>query len=295
VIPVRARTVPLEELKAVIREEWVDRTRRPLIRGGNAHVPVREGFSADADIPERRPYGGPGYQMIGDIALIHGSAPSDEELDALIAWIRPRGVLLVEGSEGIHRIPRTLLLWGECGEVCHHEQGIRYLLDPSKVMFSQGNREEKARIESLIRRSASLERVADMFAGIGYFSLPAARAGARVHAMELNPATFGYLWKNIRENGLDGRVRAECGDCRDLLDGPYDRIIMGHFDAPEMLDAALDHAKIGTTLHVHSIGPAADRIQTLIENAGYSWDIRAYRVKKYAPHRWHMVQDVILS
>lgn len=276
-------------------EPWVDRTRRPCVLDGRAHVPVRKGFAADADIPERRPYRGPGYRMIGDIALIQGIAPTDEEMEALVAWKKPRGVLLIEASEGDLRTPRSRLLRGECGEVCHCEQGIRYRLDPSKVMFSHGNREEKARIAAQIRRSPSRERVADMFAGIGYFTLPAARAGARVHAMEINPEAFGYLCRNIRENGLDDRVHAECGDCRHLLDGPYDRIIMGHFDAPDMLDAALAHAGCGTVLHVHSIGPAADRIQTLIENAGYSWDIRAYRVKKYAPHRWHMVQDVILS
>jgi tRNA wybutosine-synthesizing protein 2 len=278
-----------------MEEEWVDRTRRPYIRGGIAHVPVRDGFGADTDIPDRIPYRGPGYRMIGDIALVHGGVPTDEELDTLVAWKRPRGVLMVEANQGDLRTPRTRLLRGDCGEVCHREEGIRYRLDPSKVMFSQGNREEKARIAALIKGSASPERVADMFAGIGYFTLPAALAGARVHAMELNPQAFGYLQQNIRENGLDAQVRAECGDCRDLLDGPYDRIIMGHFDAPCMFDAALRHAQSGTVLHVHSIGPAADRIQTLIQNAGYSWDIRAYRVKKYAPHRWHMVQDVILS
>jgi tRNA wybutosine-synthesizing protein 2 len=291
---VRTRSVPLDTLAAVLAEEWVDRTRRVFVSGNCAYVPVREGYGADTDIPERSPYRGPGYQMVGDIALIHGTVPSEEELEALVAWKRPRGVLLVEGFDGALRTPRTHLLYGECGEVCHCEDGIRYRFDPATVMFSQGNREEKARIAALIRQSDRQERVADMFAGIGYFTLPAARAGARVHAMEINPTAFGYLEQNIRANGLEGWVIAECGDCRDLLDGPYDRIVMGHFDASSMLDAALAHAKIGTVLHVHSIGPA-ENIQTLIENAGYSWDIRAYRVKKYAPRRWHMVQDVILS
>ncbi|MDG6256051.1 MAG: methyltransferase domain-containing protein [Methanomicrobiaceae archaeon] len=288
----RTRSVPLDMLEAALEEAWADRARRPYVEGDVCHVPVREGFAADADLPERRPYRGRGYQMVGDIALVHGGAPSAAELEALVAWRRPRGVLLVEGFEGALRTPRTRLLWGECGEVVHREAGIRYRLDPATVMFAQGNREEKMRIATLVRPS---ERVADMFAGIGYFTLPAARAGARVHAMELNPAAFGYLEENVRENGLAERVRAECGDCRDLLDGPYDRIIMGHFDAPGMLEDAIAHAEPGTVLHVHSIGPAGDRIQTLIENAGYSWDIRAYTIKKYAPRRWHMVQDVILS
>ncbi|MDD4137480.1 MAG: SAM-dependent methyltransferase, partial [Methanoregula sp.] len=89
--------------------------------------------------------------------------------------------------------PRTELLWGTAGEVRHRESGYTYILDPQNVMFSMGNRNEKTRIARLIRAGSGNERVADMFAGIGYFTIPMAGAGARVHAMEINPVAFGYL------------------------------------------------------------------------------------------------------
>ncbi len=162
-------------------------------------------------------------------------------------------------------------------------------------MFSQGNRIEKMRMAGLIGRSGKHERVADMFAGIGYFSIPMAGCGAEVHAMEINPAAFGFLNRTIEKNGLVDRVKPSLGDCRDLLSGTYDRIVMGHFDAITMLPSALDHAGPGTTVHLHSIGPVEGRILEIIEGSGFSATISLHRVKKYRPHEWHIVQDITLS
>jgi len=79
------------------------------------------------------------------------------------------------------------VVYGSAGEVRHREQGCTFILDPTRVMFAQGNRVEKARIAALVRPG---ERIADMFAGIGYFTIPAARSGARIHAMEINPVAL---------------------------------------------------------------------------------------------------------
>ena len=35
--------------------------------------------------------------------------------------------------------------------------------------------------------------------------------------------------------------RAACGDCRTLLTGTYDRVVMGHFDALNFLPAVFPH------------------------------------------------------
>jgi tRNA wybutosine-synthesizing protein 2 len=134
-----------------------------------------------------------------------------------------------------------------------------------------------------------------MFAGIGYFAIPLAGAGASVHAMEINPVACGYLVRSIEANGLSGRIMPACGDCRRLLTGTYDRIVMGHFDAVTMLPDALQHAAAGTTLHIHSIGPVEEQIRALVEGAGFSATIHVHKVKKYRPHAWHVVQDVYLS
>jgi tRNA wybutosine-synthesizing protein 2 len=230
--------------------------------------------------------------MIGEIAVMHGKKPRREEVDEIVRFRRPRGVLWIESLHDLTRTPKTQILWGEAGEVEHHENGYTYFLDPGKVMFAQGNRSEKMRIAQLVRRG---ERVADMFAGIGYFTLPMAGSGARVHAMEINPVAFEYLNRNIYKNGLSGQITSSLGDCRDLLTGTYDRIMMGHFDAISILPSALLHVRERSIIHLHSIGTKEDQINDQVESAGFSASIHVHKVKKYRPHAWHVVQDVTIS
>lgn len=291
----RARLVPIQNLSRVVRESWVDRSRRPYVRDGRAYVPVKREYSAECEIPERKVYTGRRYQMIGDVAVVHGRMPSDAEVAEIVRWKKPRGVLHIEGYSGPKRIPIARILHGEAGIVRHREHGYVFWLDPALTMFSKGNREEKIRIATIIRHSGYPERVADMFAGIGYFTIPAASGGARVHAMELNPVAYGFLRKNIIANSVGSRVTADCGDCRDCVCGVYDRIIMGHFDSLSLLPDALAHSRCGTVIHLHSTEPVSDAIRMHVEAAGFSAEIRERRVKKYAPGTWHIVQDVMLA
>jgi len=220
----------------------------------------------------RRPY------VVGDTAwvpVIFGK-PFDRELFAQPAYTG-RGFYLIE-----------------CGETRHRESGYTYILDPSKVMFSQGNRSEKSRIAQQIRKGGRPERVADMFAGIGYFTIPMAGAGAVVHVMEINPVACGYLQRNVALNHLLNRITVSQGDCRDLLDGIYDRIVMGHFDAIDMLPSALLHVRPGSILHLHAIEIPIDRVQATVEGAGFSCGIQVHKVKKYRPHAWHVVHDITI-
>ena len=290
----RVRVVPLERLATVMGEPWVDTSRRPCISDGEAFVPVADGHPCDREIAERRNYRGRGYQMVGTIALTHGRVPTPEETAEIRAWARPSAILHIRGYDGVMRTPETLVLYGRPHEVVHHEAGLVYRLDPSRVMFSMGNRDEKMRIESSVRSSGRTERCADMFAGIGYFTLPAARGGAMVHAMEINPASFAYLRENIRENHLSAGVVAACGDCRDLLAGVYDRVLMGHFEAERFLPDALAHVRPGSILHVHGIGDLRGGICAACRECGMEAEISVRNVKKYAPGRWHMVHDVVM-
>jgi tRNA wybutosine-synthesizing protein 2 len=291
----RVRAIPKEKLREIVSEDWIDHTRRPYTDKDIAWVPVRDDASCDREIPARIRYQGKGFFMIGDIAVIHGKKPSRGDVDEIVGFRHPRGVLWIESLHDVTRTPRTQILWGDAGEVQHHENGYTYFLDPGKVMFAQGNRGEKMRIAQLVHRSEAAERVADMFAGIGYFTIPVAGSGACVHAMEINPVAFEYLNRNIRTNNLISRVNSMLGDCRDLLTGTYDRIIMGHFDAISMLPSALGHVHEGSIVHLHSIGTVEDLINKQVEGAGFSASIQVHKVKKYRPHEWHVVQDVTIS
>lgn len=287
----RVRKVSSSELGCIAAESWVDQTRRPYVQGGSAWVPVRDGCAWDEDLPERA--GDPrGYQRLGDLLIFHGDRPSEAEVAAAVRRCHPRGVLWTSTHQGVMRIPETTLLYGEAGEVLHKENGCRYWLDPQQVMFSQGNRSEKARLSSAVRPG---ERVADMCAGIGYFSLPLGRAGATVDAFELNPVSYRYLQRNILENRLEARVRGFCGDCRALISGTYDRLLIGHFEGITMFEAALAHARKGSIIHLHALEDQSDRVRLLAREAGFDAEVGLRVVKKYGPCRVHLVQDVVLG
>lgn len=291
----KVRPIPRDQLRGIMDEEWVDQTRSPYAEGDIAWVPVREGLAFTRDIPERRRYGGRGFFMLGDVAVIHGKKPDITEVEEIVSFRHPRGVLWIESLHDITRTPGTEVLYGDSGEVCHRESGYTYYLDPRKVMFSQGNREEKMRMARFVHDSPVPERVADMFAGIGYFTIPMAGSGATVHAMEINPVAFAYLQRNIDANGLSAKVQTSLGNCQNLLFGEYDRVVMGHFDAITMLPVVLDHVHTGSVIHLHSIGTVENEIRGIIESTGFSATIQVHRVKKYRPHAWHVVQDVTLS
>jgi len=291
----RVRKVSASLLPSVGREAWVDPGRRPVVMDGTAYVPVRDGEPCDLILPERTLYGGRGYQRLGDLVLLHGKRPPPDEVAEIRAWVNPRGILWVRGISGRERTPEVEVLWGTAGEVCHHEYSCRFVLDPSRVMYAMGNLAERRRIVNLSLERGVAGRIGDLFAGIGYFTIPLARAGCRVHAMEISPVAHEYLLRNLRGNGVEDRVIAERGDCRDLLTGVYDRLILGHFDSPDYLPDALAHARTGTVLHVHTLGDEAGQIHSLASQAGFAASVTTRRVKSYAPHTWHMVQDVVLS
>ncbi|MCE5298115.1 MAG: methyltransferase [Methanoregulaceae archaeon] len=284
----RVRQVLCKDLRKIAGEEWRESARSPYVSNGIAYVPVKDGYPADTDLTPRVPYKGRGFHMLGTIAILHGREPTGDEILEIETWKNPTGILWVRSYNGRERIPDIRILSGTSSEVCHHELGMSFWLNPAEVMFSQGNRNEKIRMTGSVKHG---ERVADMFAGIGYFTIPVAKQGAAVHAMEINPVAYRYLIRNIKENHLDNSVVAGCGDCRDLLSGKYDRIIMGHFDAPLMLDAAFDHIREGGTIHMHAAGMRAPVIPEKYRGA-CSDEGTVRRIKKVAPHKWHYVLDM---
>jgi len=289
----RVREVARGDLSRIRDEDWVDWSRRPFVRGDVAYVPVRDGFSFSSILPDPQPCRGRGYSMIGTVAVFHGKEkPRDADVRAVEVSRKPTAVLWIPSSAGQRRKPRAHVLAGTPGEVVHRECGITYFLDPSRIMFSAGNRGEKERLRKMVRPG---ERVADMFAGIGYFSLPVAVQGAKVHAMEIDPDAFSFLVRNIRANGVADLVVPQLGDCRSCLSGTYDRIIMGHFDSCLYLDCALSHVREGSVLHVHTAGDASGPIGDFLAGRGIRATVETRRVKKLGPRIWHCVQDVTIG
>jgi len=244
------------------------------------------------------------WAVIGSVVLVDvGDAPRPADVgDALLQLHGGADTVLARGPiTGDHREPAVEVLAGTGDtETVHREHGTAYALDLSQVMFSPGNKAERARMGETV---AEDERVLDMFAGIGYFTLPMARAGAHVTAVERNPDSFRYLIENVHLNDVDERVHPYRADCRDvapeLADDPVDRVVMGYYEAHEYLDAALDALRSGGTIHLHEATPEAlgfdrpiERLETAAADAGRAVDVLdTHRVKGYSEGVAHVVVD----
>ena len=285
------RAVPTKEIKSILSEHWVDTTRKPYVLNDTAFIPVQDGYPFTHILPDRKRKKR-GYQRIGDIIAFHGPKPGPDLIDEVIITYNPRGIIWYKGHTGKMRIPDIEPLYGETGEVTFKEAGIIYRLDPSRIMFSQGNREEKIRVSHMVSKG---EQVCDMFAGIGYFTLPLAKAGAEVHAIELNPESVRYLRTNCIENNLESHIRISEGDCRENMKGIYDRIHMGHYNATDFLSLALKHVVSGTVLHVHGIGNITGEIKQILSDSDRQGSCTHRIIKKIGPKKTHTVTDVVIS
>ncbi|MHB8352286.1 MAG: class I SAM-dependent methyltransferase [Thermoplasmata archaeon] len=247
---------------------------------------VRLGRVVQVRLPEAL---GPWYPFLGTVYA--------EELGAAAVLV-PTGPI-----EGQWRHPRLQVIHAGPTETEVLEHGVRWRFDARELMFARGNKAERARVRTLVQPG---ERVYDLFAGIGYFAIPAALADptVRVEAVEANPVAFRYLVENVRRNGVAGRVRCHLGDNRTvgLAAGAADRILMGYLPssvpwlgrAIDLLDPA------GGWLSVHLIadvdsGPvgAGDEVtRELLRIGAVIVEIHPRWVKSYGPGRIHAVVDV---
>lgn len=154
---------------------------------------------------------------------------------------------------------------GDDGWVSHRENSILYIFDVTKVMFSSGNGTEKMRVAKF---DCSEEVVLDLYAGIGYFSLPLlVHAKAKhLHACELNPDSVDALKRGLAANGVSDRCTTYLGDNQltataEAIVGKCDRVHLGLIPSSELAWPlacnALRRDKVGV-LHVHANVNRAD-------------------------------------
>jgi tRNA wybutosine-synthesizing protein 2 len=262
------------------------------------------------------------WAVIGSVILVNvADTPRPGEVgDALLAMHGGADTVLArEGISGPHREPEVRVIAGEGDtETVHREHGTEYALDLTAVMFSPGNKAERKRMGEVVRggesgepaeradgatASGDAERVLDMFAGIGYFTLPMARAGAHVTAIERNPDAFQYLLENAMRNGVADRIEPYRADCRDVTDAhdgtPFERVVMGYYEAHEYLQHALPVLESGGWLHMHEATPEAlvperpvERLRTAADERGRTIDVCDTRkIKGYSEGVAHVVVD----
>jgi tRNA wybutosine-synthesizing protein 2 len=208
-----------------------------------------------------------------------------------------------EGISGIFREPIIRHIFGEMNtETIHNENGIRFHLNPQQIMFSSGNIDERKRMSTISNHS---EIIVDLFAGIGYFSIPIAvySKPKKIYACEINQIAFRYLQRNISENNVNSIVTPLSGDNKNISPkNVADRVIMGYFgDTSSFLLTALNCLKKHKgIIHYHNVFPdkqipliALRQIDVVCRRFNrFSHLLNVHKIKSYAPGISHYVFDV---
>lgn len=236
------------------------------------------------------------YKKIGDI-LILDSSYTGNDFEELSLKHNVKTIMKIDHIQGTKREPVYKILYGGETETVNKENGCLFKLDLSKVMWSKGNNNERLRIAKLVDDG---ERVIDMFAGIGYFSIPiGVHANAsEVISIEINPNSYHFLCENIKLNKLDN-ITPILGDCKDITPNyNADRIIMGYVKTTHhYLKVAIDSLNEGGILHYHETVPEKLMNTRPIERIMSEADgrevelLKINKIKKYAPGVEHVVVD----
>ncbi len=210
---------------------------------------------------------------------------------------------------GIFREPEKIeWIAGQNSPIVEHkEHNVIYRFDITKIIFSKGNINERKYLATLVRDG---EIIVDMFAGIGYFSLPIARhkKPAKIYSIELNPESYNYLVKNVKLNHLEEIIIPIHGDCKEEViklskSGiKADKVIMGVFPAPRgYIKEALTLLKEnGTIYHYEGVVERENYLSLFLEfedianKEKIKCEILSKRyVKSYGPNLFHTVIDIL--
>jgi len=226
--------------------------------------------------------------IIGDIVVVESPEEFKDHEKTLAAGIltvnrNARVVLAKTGAvSGRERIRPVRFLAGEERTTSiHRESGCRFKVDLAKAYFSPRLSHEHQRIVKLVE---SGERIVDMFAGVGPFSIMIAKklSDVEVDAIDVKDVV------------------------RKHLSGIATRVIMNHpSDSTEFIPAACGAlVPEGGIVHYYAFaeGPDCEVIATneLVQGlANCGWKLEQLlgtrKVREVAPMRWQVVVDVKIA
>ena len=206
-------------------------------------------------------------------------SPADEEV--LRAFADRHGVVFYLQPKGPATAYRFYPLDGPRLSYRLPDYDVEHFFSPTE--FTQVNH---AVNRVLVRRALTLlapqagERIADMFCGLGNFTLPIARSGASVVGIEGSAELVQHAGENAASNGLRERVTYAVANLFEVT--PESLAALGHFDkmlidppregAIELVKALGDDAP-GRIVYV-SCNPA-----TLARDAAILVELKGYRLR----------------
>ena len=140
-------------------------------------------------------------------------------------------------------------------ETEYKEFGCKFTVDVKNAFFSPRLSTERERIANLVQTD---EVMTNMFAGIGMFSIMAAKKKkCTVYSLDINPTASNLCEKNIGLNKLAGKVISINGNASKIIDeqlvNKSDRTLMLLPErSDEFLESAINTTKDGGIIHYYS-------------------------------------------
>ena len=158
--------------------------------------------------------------------------------------------------EGDFRTRNLEIIAGEDNtETEYKEFGCRFTVDVENAFFSPRLSTERERIANLIQDG---EIMTNMFAGVGMFSIMAAKKKkCTVYSLDINPVASKLCEKNIKQNKLAGNIISINGDSSDIIKeqlvNKSDRTLMLLPErSDEFLESAINTTRNNGIIHYYS-------------------------------------------
>jgi tRNA (guanine37-N1)-methyltransferase len=202
------------------------------------------------------------FDQIGNIIIVRipESLTSKKKIigEALLDQVKIAKSVFYQASavEGNFRTRDLEVLAGEDNtETEYKEFGCKFTVDVKNAFFSPRLSTERERIANLIQNG---EIVTNMFAGIGMFSIMAAKKKkCTVYSLDINPVASKLCETNIGLNKLAGEVISINGDATEIINNQLinksDRTLMLLPErSDEFLESAINTTKNGGIIHYYS-------------------------------------------
>ena len=284
-------------------EDFEPRTKRPRT--------IKEALAerVSPDVLSRLPKS---FDVVGDITILE----LDSELTAYqtiiaeaIMEVHPnvRSVFAKSGEvSGAERIRSLRYVAGENRTLTiHKEYGCLFKVDLSKAFFSPRLSTEHQRVAQMVEKG---ERVIDMFAGVGPFSILIAKkvSDVRVEAIDANPQAVELLRENVRANKVESKVHPHLGNAREVirkeLRQSASRVIMNHPSASkDFIGEACDALRSsGGVFHYYTFAgenweaDSRHEIEHGVDASGFVTErvLGIHRVREVAPMKWQVAVDL---
>ena len=202
------------------------------------------------------------FDQIGDIIIVRipESLLSKRKIigEALLDQVKIARSVFYQASdvEGDFRTRNLEIIAGKDNtETEYKEFGCRFTVDVKNAFFSPRLSSERERIANLIQND---EIMTNMFAGIGMFSIMAAkRKKCTVYSLDINPTASKLCETNIGLNKLAGKVISINGDATKIIDDQLidksDRTLMLLPErSDEFLESAINTTRNEGIIHYYS-------------------------------------------